>query len=255
MANDFDKSSSDVPLVLVHGTCGKSEDWSQVLSALSPKRTVIRPDYGKRFRDQGLSKAPTLTDFVLGVTAELDALGLERFDLFGASLGAAIAVAFAAENPEKVNSMVLQSGFAFGGDIRLKLLFDLWLRLANTDRVAFTKLILATGFTRHFLAALNQPTVEAIVQGFVDSSDWPMIDEAIQVDISVDIRDAATRIKAPVLVITAKHDEIIPPGYSEDLVRLIPHASRSELDSGHLTFLERPKELATALLDFFEAQK
>lgn len=255
MPNNLEISKSDVPIVLIHGTCGSSEDWSHVLGAISPKRTVIRPDYGKRFRDQGLSRVPTLADFVLGVTAELDSLGIERFDLFGASLGAAIAVSVAAENPERVNSLVIQSGFAFGGDTRLKLLFDLWLQLANTDRVAFTKLILASGFTHHFLAAFNQPTVEGVIQGFVDSSDWPMIDEAIRVDMSVDIRDTATRVKVPALVITAKYDEIIPPAYSEDLARLIPQASRSELDSGHLTFLERPGELATALLEFFEAHQ
>ncbi|AXC11178.1 Hydrolase (HAD superfamily) [Acidisarcina polymorpha] len=189
----------------------------------------------------------------MGVTAELDSLGVERFDLFGASLGAAIAVSIAAENPEKVNSVVLQSGFSFGGDNRLTLLFDLWRHLAKTDRVAFTKLILATGFTHHFLAAFDQPTVEAIIKGFVDSSDWSMIDEAIRVDMSVDIRDAATQIKAPTLVITAKHDQIVPPDYSEALAQLIPQASRSELDCGHLTFLERPSELAAALLEFFEA--
>jgi len=255
MSNKFKISKGNVPIVLVHGTCGNSEDWSQLLGVVSTKRTVIRPDYGKHFRDQGLSKAPTVADFALGIIAELNSLGVERFDLFGASLGAAIAVSIAAENPDRVNSVVLQSGFAFGGDNRLNLLFDLWLHLAKTDKVAFTKLILATGFTRHFLAAFDQPTVEGIIKGFVDSSDWSMIDGAIRVDMDVDIRDAATRVKAPALVITAKHDQIVPPDYSEDLARLIPQASRSELDCGHLTFLERPTELATALLEFFEAHR
>lgn len=251
MSNKFEISKGNVPIVLVHGTCGNSEDWSQLLGVVSTKRTVIRPDYGKHFRDQGLSKTPTVADFALGIIAELNSLGVERFDLFGASLGAAIAVSIAAENPDRVNSVVLQSGFAFGGDNRLNLLFDLWLHLTKTDKVAFTKLILATGFTHHFLAAFDQPTVEGIVKGFVDSSDWSMIDEAIRVDMSVDIRDAATRVKAPALIITAKHDQIIPSDYSEDLARLIPQASRSELNCGHLTFLEQPAELATALLDFF----
>lgn len=255
MQSDFESSKDDLPIVLVHGTCGNSEDWSHVLRVLSPKRTVTRPDYGRRFREQGRSSTATLSDFVSSVIEELESLGIERFDLFGASLGAAIALSVAAEIPEKVNSLVLQSGFAFGGDTRLRLLFELWLRLANTDRVAFTQLILTTGFHHRFLTAFDQPTVEAIILSFINSSNWSLIDDAIRVDIGVDIREVAARVKAPTLVITAKHDQIVPPDYSEELARLIPQASGCQLDCGHLAFMERPVELATALLDFYEVHR
>jgi hypothetical protein len=35
----------DLPIVLVHGTMGKSEDWSRVVEELSNSRSVIRPIY------------------------------------------------------------------------------------------------------------------------------------------------------------------------------------------------------------------
>jgi hypothetical protein len=35
----------DLPIVLVHGTMGKSEDWSRVVEELSRSRSVIRPNY------------------------------------------------------------------------------------------------------------------------------------------------------------------------------------------------------------------
>jgi 3-oxoadipate enol-lactonase len=34
----------DLPIVLLHGTIGKSEDWSRVVEALSNFRMVIRPN-------------------------------------------------------------------------------------------------------------------------------------------------------------------------------------------------------------------
>ena len=66
-------------------------------------------------------------------------------------------------------------------------------------------------------------------------------------DISVDIREYAARIKTPTLLITAKHDQIVPPAYSENLVA---DAKTIELNSGHLLFLEQPVELASAILSF-----
>lgn len=251
MLNSNKSPQRNIPIVLVHGTCGISEDWSHVLRVLSQERTVIRPDYGRFCREQGLATSPTVADYVFSVTAELEKLGVERFDLFGASLGAAIAVAIAAEHPERVNSMVVQSGFMLGSDTRLTLLFDLWLHLAIRDRASFTKLILASGFSHRYLASFDQATLEGIIEGFINSAEWSLIEEAIRVDMRLDIRDAATRIKAPTLIISTRQDQIVPPSYSDALASLIPHANRYELECGHLAFLERPNELATALLEFF----
>jgi 3-oxoadipate enol-lactonase len=242
-----------LPIVLVHGTVGRSEDWSQVVDELSKSRTVIRPNYGERISRDAQRNGPAMSDFVAGVMAEVRDAGVPRFDLFGASLGAAVATCVAAEYPEMVNSLVLQSGFCLGSDPRMKLQFDLWLRLARTDRVALTKLILASGFSCEFLSAFDEPTLEGIIGSFVASSDWQQIEQAIDVDLSVDVRKQAQMIEVATLVITAKHDQIVPPTYSKDLTALIPHAHEVEINAGHLTFLEKPQDLASAILSFCHA--
>ena len=61
----------------------------------------------------------------------------------------------------------------------------------------------------------------------------------------------AEGIKTPALLITAKHDQIVPPAYSENLVR---DAKTIELNSGHLIFLEKPVDLASAILSFCQWQ-
>jgi 3-oxoadipate enol-lactonase len=247
------KSNHEVhlPIVLVHGTCGKSEDWSHVIGILSKYRTVIRPDYGARIPEEVHLNGPSISDFAAGVVAEIRDAGIQHFDLVGASLGAAIAICIAAENPGMVNSVVLQSGFSLGSDPRMKLLFSVWLRLAPTDKIAFTKLILASGFSREFLSAFDEPTLEGITESFVASSDWQRIEQAIRADLTVDVREQAKSIKVPTLMITATHDQIVPPDYSQELAGLIPGASRVELDSGHLLFLEKPLDLATSILAFY----
>jgi pimeloyl-ACP methyl ester carboxylesterase len=128
--------------------------------------------------------------------------------------------------------------------------FDLWLHLARTDKSALAKLLLVSGLSREFLSAFDQNTIDGIIQSFVAMSDWPQIEQNIRVDLAVDVREQARKIKAPTLSITGKYDQIVPPFYTQELADLIPTAKRAEIPSGHLSFLEKPVELASAMLTF-----
>jgi pimeloyl-ACP methyl ester carboxylesterase len=97
------------------------------------------------------------------------------------------------------------------------------------------------------LSAFDEPTINGIVENFIASTDCCPIEQTLRVDLSLDVREHAARIKTPTLLITAKHDQIVPPAYSENLV---PDAKTIELNSGHLIFLEKPLELASAILSF-----
>ena len=92
--------------------------------------------------------------------------------------------------------------------------FKLWLRLASTDstdKVAFTKLLLVSGLSPAFLSAFDEPTLNGIIENFIASTDWRPIEQTIKADLNVDVREYAARIKAPTLLVTAKHDQIVPP--------------------------------------------
>src|ERR1700756_5328043 len=236
-----------LPIVLLHGTMGRSEDWSPVVSELSNSRSVIRPNYIEGVARRTSTKELAVKDLADEVVAAVRAEGKQRFDMVGGSLGAAVAACIAAEYPEMVRSLVLVSAFSHGSDPRMNLQFKLWLRLASTDKVAFTKLLLVSGLSSRFLSTFDEPTLNGIIENFIASTDWRPIEQTIRVDLSVDVRKYAARIKTPTLLVTAKHDQIVPPAYSENLV---PDAKTLELNSGHLIFLERPVELASAILSF-----
>jgi pimeloyl-ACP methyl ester carboxylesterase len=97
------------------------------------------------------------------------------------------------------------------------------------------------------LSAFDEPTLNGIIENFIASTDWRPVEPTISVDLNVDVREYAARTKVRTLLITAKHDQIVPPAYSENLV---PGAKTLELNSGHLIFLEKPVELASAILSF-----
>ncbi len=243
-------NEEELPVVLLHGTSGQSEDWSQVVEQLTKHRPVIRPDYADPVAGTDSANAPAVSDLADRVIAAAGAAGRHRFDLVGFSLGAAVATFIAAEYPEMVRSLVLVSGFNYGCDPRMRLQFNLWLHLARTDKSALAKLLLLSGLSREFLSAFDENTINGIIQSFVAMSDWPLIEQNIRVDLAVDVREQARKIKAPTLSITGKYDQIVPPFYTQELADLIPTAKRAEIPSGHLSFLEKPVDLASTMLTF-----
>ena len=125
LEKDRPNNEEELPVVLLHGTSGQSEDWSQVVEQLTRRRSVIRLNYGEPVADTGSANGPRVSDFADRVVAAAAAGGRHRFDLVGYSLGAAVAASIAAEYPEMVRSLVLISGFSYGGDPRMRLQFDL----------------------------------------------------------------------------------------------------------------------------------
>ena len=211
---------------------------------------MIRLNYAELAAGTDSANAPRVSDFADRVVATAGAGGTHRFDLVGYSLGAPVAASIAAEYPEMVRSLVLVSGFSYGGDPRMRLQFDLWLHLARTDKIALAKLLLVSGLSREFLSAFDENTINGIVQGFVAISNWPLIEQNVKVDLAVDVREQAKNIKAPTLSITAKYDQIVPTFYTQELADLIPRSKRAEIPSGHLSFLENPSDLTSAMLTF-----
>jgi 3-oxoadipate enol-lactonase len=241
------------PMVLLHGTSGMSEDWTGIVNHLqSRNRIVIRPDYLNRQNIEGETVAASLAGAASAVLDEADRKTVGPFDLVGYSLGAGVATFIAAEHPEMVRSLVLISGFSHCSDVWMKLQFSLWLDLARRDPKALTRLLVLNGCSKDFLSRFDVDTLDTIIENFAASSNWGAIEQSIRLDLELDVREAARKIVAPTLLITAKDDQIVPERNSYPFSDLIPAARRTEIDSGHLSFLEQPVHLASAISAFLD---
>lgn len=102
---------SGAPLLLLHGLIGTGDDWRHVfdLDALSSTRRVIRPDA----RGHGRSTNPTgefsFRQCARDVAAIMGALGIERADVIGTSLGAKTLLHLARFAPARVDRAILVS--------------------------------------------------------------------------------------------------------------------------------------------------
>ena len=92
----------------------QSPVWGHVLDWLARRFTVVRYDQ----RATGLSDSNvadvSFDAWVRDLGTVVDAAGLERFTLLGISQGAAVAIAYAVQHPERVTQLILHGGYALG---------------------------------------------------------------------------------------------------------------------------------------------
>jgi len=79
-------NEEELPVLLLHGTSGQSEDWSQVVEQLTRHRPVIRLNYAEPVAGIDSPNAPRVSDFADRAVAAAGAGGRHRFDLVGFSL-------------------------------------------------------------------------------------------------------------------------------------------------------------------------
>ena len=92
----------------------QSPIWRPWISELSKRHRLVRMDArGCGLSDRGPERI-SFEDFVRDLEAVVDALGLERFALFGHSQGGAIGIEYAVRHPERVSHFVLLGAYARG---------------------------------------------------------------------------------------------------------------------------------------------
>ena len=214
--------------------------WRHWISALTTWRSVWRYDE----RGNGLSdwNAPLNFDaFVDDLESVVDAAGLDRFDLLGISQGAAVAIAYAVQHPERVRRMHLWGGYATGwvhrGDPaeveRREAMLELTRQGWALDNPAFRQM-----FTSLYLPEASQ-----------EQADWynemqrvttsPANAEALQrVFGEIDVRHLLSQVTTPTLVGHSTRDAVVPFESGRALAARIPGAKFIAIESRNHLLLE-----------------
>lgn len=96
------------PLVLIHASPGSSLMLAPLVAAFGTTRHAVAPDTaGNGDSAVELPETPDIAAFARHHLAALDALGLDRFDLYGTHTGASIAAEIALTAPTRVRRLIL----------------------------------------------------------------------------------------------------------------------------------------------------
>ena len=106
----YEIHGSGQPLVLLHGAFSAiGTSFGQVLPGLAQGRQVVAVELQGHGRTADIDRPLTLEGMADDVAAGIDQLGIEPADIFGYSVGAAVALQLVIRHPEAVRKLVLAS--------------------------------------------------------------------------------------------------------------------------------------------------
>ena len=103
-------SGSGVPLLLLHGFTGSSDNWNHVFAETLPGYHVITPDLPGHGQSPNPRPDFKFADVARDVFALLDHLGIDRVTAIGMSAGANTLLHMATQQPSRIMSMIHVSG-------------------------------------------------------------------------------------------------------------------------------------------------
>ena len=245
--------AGQVPLLFIHGFGSSLETWELVSPLLCEARRCISldlPGFGLSSKYEGDYSHESM---VSTIVALLDRLAVPQVDLVAHSYGCSVALAVAAEHPQRVRRLVISDGFTYAdqmpwffawsrprllGEVLFGLFYDQqldWripLSFYNRDLVGHQMVLRA-------YEALGQPGTRAA---------------ALAVVRGLDLAEAEQHygtLPHKTLVIWGREDAVTPVRYGE---RLSQQLSRARMEmvpfSGHFPMVEAPGMYATMVGDF-----
>jgi len=217
-------------VVFLHGAGARGEVWQ--LQALAFPRAAI-PDLPGR---DGSEVPQTVAGHIGALRPYLDRAAV----VVGHSLGGAVALQYALEEPSRLRGIVL---VATGARLRVR---PEWLEGLRSDYAATTADIVAHFFAPQAAERLRQKSLEVMrrLPPEVTRADFLAAD-------GFDVRDRLGGVLPPALVLCGTQDEMTPPRYSEFLHAHLPRAELVLIEgAGHMVMLEQPRAVNEALQRF-----
>jgi 3-oxoadipate enol-lactonase len=244
------------PVVLLHGLSATRRNVVQGSRALV-KRGYRLISYDAR--GHGASQAAPryeYSDLVDDLKAVLEDLELDRVALVGSSMGAATAMAFTLEHPERVPALVqitpAYTGYARTGDVD----GESWEKLATALDGGIEEFI-KVAQPGNLPERWRDVAREATRQRMERHADLRAVADALrEIPGSVAWKglDALAELEVPVLVVGSQDDSdwLHPLGVAEEYCRKLPNCELLVEDKGDSPLAWQGARLSNAIADFLE---
>lgn len=232
-------ADSEVPVICLHHFTAVLDDWDpRVIDGIAAQHRVIAFD-NKGVGGTGGSVPADLEQMGADAITFIRALGHDKVDLFGFSMGGAVAQMIVLQAPDLVRRMVLAGTGPRGGG-------GIW-KMPFIVGGAYAKAALARMDARHFLFFPRTPEGKKAASAYfgrlaerTHDRDKPISLQARLAQLraittgGLHAPDDLSKITAPVFVANGDNDLMVASEHSEDLARRLPNSTVTIYpDSGH----------------------
>lgn len=240
------------PLLFISGLGRDHSIWDHLVPYLQDSFQVIL------FDNRGVGLTDTTdhtysTELMAHDTAEvIDALGFDKVNVVGHSMGGGIAQSLAIHHPEKVKKLILCSTFAKlckRSHLIMETIVNMMEKELSVELIV--QLNLGWLFSNDTLG--NEELMHKLMQHKVDAKPQTFIGFKSQVDAcsNHNCQDLVQNIKTETLVLVGKDDILTPLNNSEELSNNIPNASLQIIPgAGHMIQTEQPKKFLELVVPF-----
>lgn len=227
------------PLVLLHNGLGCTQSFTPQVAPFSKYSRVIlydRHGYGRSTHMLALREG-WLDESVRELSRFLDRLKIEKAHLCGICVGGAIALLFAAQNPDRVGRIAVAGTCCYGEEKTASKALKLYPSPEN----------LPTDWLRELAAyhgeAYGKELYRVFYQAIKEGNGYPFK--------GYDLRPTLPDIKSPVIVIYGDRDRLFDLEQALTMYRCLEKADLHIIPNcGHLPNEEKPRDFNRAVLNF-----
>lgn len=249
-------ADSEVPVVFLHHFTAVMDDWDpRVVDGIAAQHRVIAFD-NRGVGATGSTVPADLEQMGTDAIAFIRALGHDKVDLFGFSIGGAVAQMVALQAPDLVRRMVVAGSGPRGGG-------GIW-KMPFIVGGAYLKAAVARKDPRHFLFfprnAEGKRAANAYFERLAERTtdrDKPISQQARLAQLraittaGMHASDDLSAIKVPVFVANGDHDLMVASEHSADMARRLPDASLQIYpNSGHGGVFQHHETFVPQVLEF-----
>ena len=220
--------------------------WMPVLDELAKSRTLIVPSLpGFPGGDRGHTVLDTHLDWLIAVRETLEKSGLAGADLAGSSVGGSLALEVAALWPAFVRRVAVIAPFGLFDEKNPPT--DPWAQRGDAVpglMCADPEIWKAMKAVPEGANSIEWPIEQVRANEAAARIFWPLGNTRIEKRLRL--------IKAPTLLLWGENDAIMPRAYADTFAQGISGKTETKIiaGAGHLAELDKPAEVAKAILDF-----